>query len=216
MNWWKKKQTNSELNDIAKLTIDDIANMLMMSTNPYLQNDPIKHINYDKIVNLIQDKNKKQQQIPIFSYSIRTKILNQMIKISHSDVKPGMVIALSYDRYLQSEQMTDSGIKKNYTSYRDIFVFGVISIEKWGIHGYSLTVETYAPYEESCGNDRKILVEEGIITNLKYSFREDKDKDQYILAKTLYNASDYCDQVGPCTTYINFDIFNIPSPEQYI
>jgi hypothetical protein len=215
MDWWKvhrDRDTKETELDISSFDLEKIYDML---TDPHIDQEKrneLGKISY-KFINMMKGKEEPPLSIPNFTYPDRKKILANIKKISHSDIKPGMVIALPYNRLLYSENMTDNGIHKKYTSYEDLFIFGVMQIKKnTEYNEYYMTIETYTPYEESCGFERQIVIKQGIVTTLKFGIYDEKIK----LAKTLYDSNDYSDQAGPITQYIYFNVFKVPFPEQYL
>jgi hypothetical protein len=238
MDWWANKETvyDDFLSDnIIKrlMSIPAIKEWFIkyINTDPLYRPGPDVILGYDIVKKLsftqisylsslfetIKDfPVYKANQIPIFNQSQKSKIKTDMIKISVSAIKAGMVIALPYKRYLQSEIMTDNGRVITNTNYDDLFVFGVKSIKHHWEKEYQFIIESYTCYEEFCygTNERKIIINEGndhIIT-----LGLDKDKDKVYMRDTLYDYSTCSDQSGPSTTYTSFDVFFVLSPEKYI
>ena len=236
MDWWNNRKSvyNEFLNDdmIKKLiSYPTIKEWIIeyINTDPLYRPGPDVILGYDIVKKLsfsqisylsslfenIKDfPVYEATQLPIFKQSQKSRIKTDMVNISVSAIKAGMVIALPYKRYLQSEIITNNGRVITNTNYDDLFVFGIKSISHYSEKEYEFIIESYTCYEEFCygTNERKIIIKEGNDHIITLGL----DKDKVYMRNTLEDLSSCSDQSGPSTTYTSFDVFFVPFPEKYL
>lgn len=239
MDWWINKPSvlalaydkffnDDMIIDLMKYPVIDNWIQEYLCTDPYYRSNTTFMIDYEIVrklslfeishlallFNNIKDLPAiTEKEIPIFRTSQKSKIKLDMVKINSSDIKAGMVIALPYKRYLQSEIMTDHGIDVRTNKYDDLFIFGIKRISHLGEKEYYCNIESYTCYEEFCYStkERKIIIEAGHNTQINIGF----NNEHVYIRNTLEDSSTCCDQAGPITTYTSFDIYHVSSPEKY-